>query len=790
MKLLSNEMRIRAIAILTLALGIGANTAIFSVVESVVLAPLPFPDPDRLVTVRENSAALKREMSVSYPDFDDWRRRARSFDNLAAMREHSVDLTSPGTPVHVTRNQISAGFFRTLDVKLFAGREFTPEEDRHNGAPVAIVSNSLWKSRSPKRVTLDGIGYTVVGVLPPDFHLGLSSGDAEVYTPLGQGDPLFITDRTFHPGILCIARLKRDVTVAQASAEMIAIENELRQLYPTADQGVDVDVAPFKQEVVGDAGRTLMLLLGAVGLVLLIACANVANLILARSVARTREFAIRLALGASRARIVRQLIAENLRLSVAGGLVGLVVAKWAVSPAVAALASDLPRGDTIRVNIPVLLFTFGVSIAVGILFGLAPALRSSNTDLQASLKQGTAGSTGSHHRAQRVLVVAQMALTLVLLTGASLLFRTMRNLWNANPGFDTQHLITFQVGLSPAATRTGAGMRTTYQQLVERLRQIPGVESADLTTLVPLSMTSNAGPFWVGRVKPDYASEAPRALYYETGPDYLQTMRLPLLRGRFFTPDDTTRSEPVIVIDSVLARTFFPGKDAVGETITVGHWRPARIIGVVGHVRHWGLGDPDLYTQNQIYISFYQLPDESLPLFRGSVTLTVRTRLEAAAVISAIKDAPVYNVRSMQQIVTRSMRSERFITILLGAFAGLALVLASVGIYGVISYATAQRVREIGIRMALGARKQDVFTMVIGHGVRLALSGLAIGIAAALILTRVLDSFSNLLYGVSGDDPVTFGGLSLLLTLVAVAACYIPARRASKVDPIVALRHE
>src|SRR5580704_745530 len=448
MRTLARSPGFAALAILTRALGIGATTAIFSVVESVILAPLPFAQPDRLVMVRENSAALKREMSVSYPDLVDWRRRARSFDEISAVRSHSADLTSPGTPEHLEADQISTGFFSTLGVKLASGREFTPEEDQHNGAPVAIVSDRLWKSRSATRLTLDGVGYTVVGVLPPDFHLWLSASDADVYTPLGQGDPLFITDRTFHAGILCIARLKPDATVSQASAEMLAIESQLRQAYPSEDRGVEADVVPLKQEIVGDSGRTLGLLLGAVGLLLLIACANVANLLLARSVARTREFAIRLTLGAARGHIVWQLVTESLVLSMAGGVLGLVFAEWATSSASAALAERLPRGGTIAVDIPVLLFTLGISLAVGILFGLAPALKSSKTDLQAALKQGTGGAMGSQHRAQRVLVIVQMALTVVLLTGASLLFRTIRNLWDANPGFDTEHLITFQVGLS------------------------------------------------------------------------------------------------------------------------------------------------------------------------------------------------------------------------------------------------------------------------------------------------------------------------------------------------------
>jgi len=803
LRMLARSPGFAAVAIVTLALGIGANTAIFSVVEGVVLAPLPYTEPDRLVVVRENSLTLKREMSVSYPDFLDWQRNAQSFQQMASVRWLDYNLTSPGTPEHLNGKQISSGFFSTLGVKLALGRDFSPQEDVHRGAPVVIISGRLWRSRFSgssealgKYITLDGSDYTIVGVLPFGFHL--IGNDADVYTPLGQGDPLVVNDRTMHPGILCIARLKPGVTVAQARAEMGAVQNQLNQVYPAADRGLGTDVVPLKQEIVGDVSKTLVLLLGAVGLVLLIACANVANLLLARSVARAREFAIRSALGASRARIAGQLVAEGVLLSTAGGAVGLVIAKWGVSPALAAAAGSLPRSENIAVSIPVLLFTFGVSITVGILFGLAPALKSSNTDLQASLKEGGRGSTGGHHRAQHVLVVVQMALTLVLLTGASLLFRTIHNLWEVHPGFNTQQIITFKVGLSPSVTRTPSDTRIAYQQLTERIRHIPGVQAADLTVLVPLSQQANAGPFWVGSQENTYISEAPRANYYETGPDYLQTVEIPLLRGRFFSPKDSTKSAPVVVIDSVLARTYFADRDAVGQTITIAHWGAARIIGVVGHVRHWGLGDPDLYTQNQIYISFYQLHDEWVPLFQRDVTMIVRTPLDTATVMPAIKAAvygadsgqPVYGVQTMQQIVWESMSSQRFPMILLGAFAVLALLLASVGIYGVISYSVTLRVHEIGIRMALGAEKRSIFRMVIGQGLRLALAGLAIGAGAAVMLTRLLVSFSRLLYGVGTTDPATYVSVSLMLNAVAVLACYIPARRAAKVDPMVALRNE
>jgi len=795
-----------AAALLTLALGIGANTAIFSVVEGVLLAPLPFREPDRLFMVAEISLTLKRDMSVSYPDSLDWQRAARSFQQMALIRwSQGFDLTSPGTPEHLDGKQISAGFFSTLGVKPVLGREFSPQEDRHHGAPVVIISNRLWKNRfagSPmllgQSITLDGVDYTIIGVLPPEFRLWADTINDDIYTPLGQVDAPFDNDRTIHPGIGCIARLKPGVTVAQARAEMGAVQNRLNRLYPAEDRGLGTDVVPLKQEIVGDVSRTLLMLLGAVGLVLLIACANVANLLLARSVARAREFAIRAALGASRARIASQLVTESVLLALAGGSLGLMAAKWGITPALAAVAGSLPRSENIGVHIPVLLFTFGVSLTVGILFGLAPALKSSNTHLEASLKEGGRGSSGGHHRAQNLLVVVQMALTLVLLTGAGLLFRTIHNLWEVNPGFNTQRIMTFKVGLSPSVTRTASTTRIAYQQLIDRIRRIPGVQAADFTVLVPLSRHGNAGPFWVGPRKPASIAEAPRAEFYWTGPDYVRTMEISLLRGRFFIPADTTASEAVVVVDSVLAHAYFPGKDPVGQPITIPHWGVARIIGVVAHVRHWALDDSDQYTQNQIYASFYQLLDNFVPAFLGDLTVTVRTPLDTATIMPAIKasvygsgsDQPVYAIRTMRQIVSESMSPQRFPMILLGAFAVLALLLASVGIYGVISYSMTQRSRETGIRMALGAVQRDVLRMVIGQGLRLALAGIVVGVVTALVLTRVLLSFSHLLYGVGAGDPLILTTVSLALTGAALLACYIPARRAARSDPMIALRHE
>jgi predicted permease len=807
LRMLRKNPGFTTVAVLTLALGIGANTAMFSVVEGVLLAPLPYSHPDELVVVWENNLHFKQVVWPSYPNFKDWQRSAHSFQRMAAVRWRYYDLTSPGNPEHLLGAGISSSFLDTLDAKLPFGRNFSSQEDQPGGAPVVILSNELWRNRfagNPqalgKAVTLNGVDYTVIGVLPPRFHF--ADERVDVYTPLGQGDPLMLDPRGA-PAIVSIARLNSGVSMAQAQAEMSAIQDHLVQLYPDANKGLGASVVSLRQVLIGDVSGTLLVLFGAVGLVLLIACANVANLLLARSVGRTREFAIRTALGASRSRTVRQLLMESTLLSLGGAALGLTIANWGVRPVLTGMPGSLPRSENIGVNTSVLLFTLFVSIGVAVLFGLAPALKNSKTDLQSALKEGGRGATTARHRLQNSLVILQMALTLMLLVGAGLLFRTIHRMSETNPGFDAQHVITFKVAFSPSVTKTASDMRTAYRQLLERLQTLPGVQAADFTYIVPLKSRDNVAPFWIGSQMPAVVRAAPRRMVFDTGPDYLRAMSIPLLRGRFFTEDDTTKSPCVAAIDNVLASTYFPGQDPLGQTITFGWtppWGPCRIVGVVGHVRHWGLGNESSYTQAQAYYPLYQIPDQWVTGSEGfpTTTIIVRTPLPAAAVIPAIKnvlygigkDQPIYNVESMQEIASESMSAQRFPMNLLGAFAALALLLASVGIYGVISYSVTQRVHEIGIRMALGAERQKIFRMVIGQGLRLSLTGLAIGAVAALVLTRLLSSFSHLLYGVGASDPVTFASVAAALTAVALLACYIPARRATRVDPMVALRHE
>src|SRR5580704_8622634 len=792
-----------AVAVFTLALGIGANTAIFSVVEGVVLAPLHYREPDRLVMVWENNPRFPRVWD-SYPNFQDWQRSAGSFQQMAALREQQIDLTFPGSPAHIKASQISSGFFSTLGTELELGREFTAQENQLGGAPVVVISDRLWRERfggGPealgKSVTLDGVDYSIIGVAPPGFRLNL---DADVFTPLGQLDPLILNNRGSHDGIFALARLKPGLSISQSQAELNTIQSHLDRLYPNDNRDLGIYVEPLKQAILGDAGETLGLLLGAVGLVLLITCANIANLLLARSAGRSREFAIRSALGANRSRVVRQLLTESVILSLTGAGLGSLIAFLGISSALPAMPGILPRSEDVSVNAPVLLYTLIVSLMVGILFGLAPALKSWSADLQLSLKEGGRGSTIVHRRTQSSFAVVQVALTLVLLVAAGLLFRTILHLWNVNPGFDTNNIVALKVGVSHSLTKTPSGTRVAYKQLIERIRQIPGVEAADFSTAVPLSGQGGYLPFWLDSQKPESLQAAPRMGWFLTGPDYLRTMGMQLLQGRFLTEHDDTKSPCVAVIDSNFARAFFPDGKPIGHTITAGFaaFGPCAIVGIVNHVTYAHLQDSGQANQYQAYYSLYQDPDQWVPINYPDASIIVRTPLDAATLIPAIKaavyqdssDQPIYNVQTMQQIISYSMSEQRFPMILLGAFAGLALLLASVGIYGMISYSVTQRVQEVGIRMALGADKAKVLRLFISQELKLVFGGIAIGSIGALILTRTLRSFSHLLYGVGSQDPLTFATVSMVLIALAALAGYIPARRAAKVDPIVALRYE
>ncbi len=791
------------IAVLTLALGIGANTAIFSVVNGVLLNPLPYPQPDRLVALYSHTQEFSNA-SISYPNFQDWVRLNRSFSGLASYRQDNFTLTDTGEPERVSAEMISASFFSVLGVKPAMGRTFTPQEDQLGAGPVVILSGGFWKRKfgsDPdilgKAITLDSLPYTVVGVLPANFYYSGNNFDlSDVYVPIGQwADPTF-RDRRVAMGMDAVGRLKTGVTIQQANADMSALAGSLAEEYPDANKGKGVTLVPLKQNVVGDIQPYLLVLLAAVGFVLLIACVNVANLMLARSTNRSREFAIRIALGAGRRRVVRQLLTESVLLAFVGGAFGLLIATWGLQAALKVLPEALPRAGDIHLDGRVLLFTLAASLLTGILFGLAPAVKTSSARIQETLKEGGRGASAAHHRTQTFFVVAEVGLALVLLAGAGLMVRSLAALWGVNPGFDPHHVLFFRSS-SPPLKSTEA-IRASWRETHDRLAAIPGVEAVSLSlSSRPLGGDSDV-PFWVeGRPKPATTSEMKFSLFYVVQPDYLKVMRIPLERGRFLTSADTERSPFVTVIDHRFAQLYFPGEDPIGKRVNFSILNvTAEIVGVVGHIKQWGLdenaGSPILA---QCYFAVAQTPEMFVPLVGLNLPIVMRTQGSPLAQAGSIRRAlhqvnslsVIYDMETMDNIISDSLSSRRFSMILMGVFAVLALVMASVGIYGVISYVTSQRTHEIGIRMALGAERSGILKLVIGRGLKLALIGVAIGIAGALALTRFL---ASLLYGVKPTDPPTFIAVSLILIAVALVACYVPARRAAKVDPLVALRYE
>jgi len=801
LRVLSKSSGFAAIAILTLALGIGANTALFSVVNGVLLNPLPFPNPDELLAVYSKTSSFGQS-SISYPNFLDWHKDNTSFSSLGAFRSESYNLTGIGEPERLNCQMVSAEFLPALGIPLPLGRNFRPEEDQAGAAPVALVGDRLWKRKfgaSPdilgKSLTLNGKSYTVVGVAPSRLPV---FSPTDVYVPIGQWtDPTF-RDRRITMGMNSIGRLKPGVTFEQARADMDRIGRNLEAAYPDSNKGTGITLVPLKTDVVGDVRGVLLVLLGAVGFVLLIACANVANLLLARSTGRAREFAIRSALGASPARVIRQLLTESVMLGVGGGVIGLLLAKWGTRAILAALPAALPRSEEIGIDSHVLLFTVGVSVLTGILFGLVPAIKTLRPDMHETLKEGGRGSSGARHGTQNVFVIVEMAMALVLLIGAGLMIRSLAALWRVNPGFDSRQVLTYDVSFTSPADITAGQLRAKYRETLRHFENVPGVESVSLMGgSLPMTGDSEV-PFWIeGQPKPASQNEMPFALFYLVTPGYRETMRIPLEHGRFFNARDDERTPTAAVIDSSFARKYFPGQDPVGKRLHLSllEMQP-EIVGVIGHVEHWGLGSREHQDlQSQIYLVIWQVPDRFWPLLANGVGWVARTTGAPASIVSGIREAEAkvdatavtYNVRPMEEIVANSIAKQRLAMILLSVFSTLALVLSAIGIYGVISYLTGQRTHEIGIRVALGASASDVLRMIVGEGMRIALIGVGIGIVAALGLTRLI---TKIIYGVSANDPLTFIGVAVLLSGVALIACYIPARRAMRVDPIIALRYE
>jgi putative ABC transport system permease protein len=796
-RLLAKSPGFTAIAILTLALGIGANTAIFSVVNGVLLRPLSFRDPSRLVIVAEKSPYPT--ISTSYQNFVDWRDQSRSFESMEATRAAGLSLTGAGEPELLIARMATAGLFPLLGVEAREGRTFLPEEDRAGSAPVVLLTYGLWRRRFGgskeiigKPITLDSRPYTVVGVLPPGFQL---LQPADVFVPFVPWAVTLPDDRNWHPGIIAVARLKPGVSREQARTEMVGITKRLELQYPEFNTGTSADVVGLQEQMVQNVRPALILLLGAVSLVLLIACVNVANLLLARAASRGREVAIRTAMGAGRARVVRQLLTESVLLSLGGGLLGIFLAWGSLGPLLKISAGSVPQVVPIELDRSVLAFTFGVSLLTGLFFGLVPALRTAKLDLRETLNEGSRGSTSGpgHHRVRGVLVASEMALAVLLLVGSGLLLRSFSRLQDVPPGFQADHLLVADIPLSQTAYAKPEQRYEFFDRLVERAKALPGVRSAGAASFLPVSGGGSIIHFNITGHPPKTPHEYVAAGYRTVTPNYLETLGVPLLRGRLLTQTDHEKAPAVVVINASMAKTYFPNENPLGKRLQLGATPDKdvptmEIVGVVGDVRP-GLGvDP----QTEMYLPYRQA-DLVLPVFVLSVVLRTAAdpQLETAALRSALAEIdpnqPLVRVRTMEENMAATVAQPRFRTWLIGIFAAVALVLAAVGVYGVMSYTVMQRTSEIGIRVTLGAQPEDVFKTIVGEGLRLALAGVGAGIVAALAMTRLLRSF---LFGVSAYDPLTFAGVAMLLTMVAVAASFFPARRATLVDPMVALRYE
>lgn len=778
------------IAVLTLALGIGANTAIFSIVNAVLLRPFPYHAPEQLVTLGE----FVPRGSVSYPNFVDWRAQSTLFDSVSAVRSNeSYNFTGAGEPERVQGRLVSAGFFSLLGMKPILGRDFVAEDDHPGATPTVVLGYSFWSRRfgnDPniigKQITLNNRSYTIVGVAPKNFQYGLD----DISIPIGLSAERF-KNRGSDPGIAVVARLKPNVSQQQAQAETEMVYARMEQQYPDTNTGRRGVLLSLHETFVGDVRQPLLILLGAVGLVLLIACANVANLLLVRASTRRREMSVRVALGANRSRIIRQLLTESLLLALLGAALGTLIALWGTSFIANQLPDGIPRLAEASVDMRVLGFTLGVSLLTGLLFGIAPSLQASRLNLTESLKEGDRSSAGGRGRLRSVLVVSEVALTLTLLVGAGLLIQSFRRVLQVDPGFDPQNLLTMQVSVN---NPDGQQVASFFNQLQENVRKLPGVRSVAISNGLPL-VTANQPTFFIeGRPLPEKGKE-PGAIRYTVSPDYFQTLGIELLKGRVFTAHETPATPLTVVIDEALAR-HFENQDPIGQRISQSSsGTPAyEIIGVVRHVEQYNLDGQAVQTP-QFYMNINQIPVDRLPGSTRRINLLTRTDVEPMSLTSAVrgqitalnKDQPVFNVRTMDQIVDQSMATRRFSMMLLAVFAVVALALASIGIYGMMSYSVAQRTREIGLRMTLGAQRGNVLRLVIGNGMKLALVGVVLGLIAALALTRTM---KTLLFGVSATDPVTFVAIALLLALVALIACWVPARRATKVDPLVALRYE
>lgn len=801
-RLLLKSRGFGAIAIITLALGIGANTTLFSVVNGVLLNPLAYPHSGQLISLYASTPGTERGPAV-YLNFLDWQRDNRTFSSMAIYRSQDYNVTGAAEAERLNGYMVSASFFPTLGVQPILGRTFRSDDDQVGAAPVVILSGGVWARKFGssfsvigKSLILNGASYTIVGVIPANFTFYGQNRD--VFTPIGQwNDPSF-RDRRISVSARVFGRLNPGVTVAQAQADMDVVARNLAAAYPVADKNTGVTLVSMKEDIVGNVQPFLLVLLAAVGFLLLIACVNVANLILARSLGRSREFAVRVALGAGRSHVIGQLVTESVLLAGMGGALGLLLAVFGIKAIRDTLRDTLPRVAEVSLDGRVLLFTLAASLFAALIFGLAPAFKSSRVDLTDILKESGRGSVGARHRLQGAFVAIQVAVSLVLLIGAGLMLRSLSALWRVNPGYNPSHSITFSLSIPASSATTSAETRARLRRLDQMLSSIPSVQAVSVTLGSRPMIHDSSLPFWIeGQPKPANENEMHQALFYLVEAGFERAMGIKLERGRFVTAADNENAPVVIDVDDVFARTYSPHENPVGKRVRLQQFNvPAEIVGVVGHIKQWGPGaDERSAIQAQFFYPFMQLPEKIMPLAAGGVAVVLRTAGDPAEVMSLVRGAVeqvdsrivIYGARTMEGVIADALAPRRISMVLLGIFAALALALSSVGIYGVISFVVGQRTHEIGVRMALGAQRGDVMRMVLGEGARMASVGVAAGIAAALGLTRLM---ANQLFGVTPQDPLTFIVVAVLLALVALAACYLPARRAVRVDPMVALRYE
>ncbi|HKY04888.1 MAG TPA: ABC transporter permease [Blastocatellia bacterium] len=798
-RMLLKQPVITAAAVITLALGIGATTTVFSIVDAVLLRPLPFKDPDRLIAVweinhQQQKAGKQKESRSSSPgNLSDWQSQSRVFDGIAAYFNWSTNLTGVDDPERLNSAIVIGGLFQVLGVNAKVGRVLLPDDDRPGNDSVVLLSHRFWQRRfgeDPEAVgqklMLGGGSVTIVGVMPPEFKF--PDEQVDVWMPSGFGAQQLQDRGSKYVNV--IARLKSGITLAQAAAEMRAIAARLQDQHPATNKDWGVEIASLDSIKVGNVRLPLLVLLGAVGFVLLIACVNVANLLLARAAARQREFAIRIALGAGRLRMISQLLTESVLLAGLGGLIGILLAYWGVELITSLNPGDIPRLDETSINRYALVFTLATIVLSVVAFGLAPSWLASKVNPQASLKVEDRTTGGGSRRGLRnALVVSEIAVALVLLIGAGLMIKSFLQLQSVSPGFDPDNLLTMRLWLPASRYADNNRQIAFFQELVDRIEALPGVETAGAVQDLPLRGNRMGQDFVIEGRQPADGGDKPDAAYRVVTPDYFAAMRIPLITGRVFNDQDQQQTSRVAVINESMARQFWPGEDPVGARIQYegekGPWYT--VVGVVGDVKHMGLGEEE-------GPAIYQ-PHTQKPAFLRWMTIVARTSVEPLSLENAMrsqvlaldKDQPVYDIATLEQLLSKSLANPRLYTVLLGIFALIALVLAAVGVYGVLSFWVSQRTKEIGIHLSLGAQQSDVLRLVVGQGLKLVLLGVSLGLIGAFILTRALH---GLLYGVGTTDPLTFLGVSLLLIVVSALACYLPARRATRVDAMIALRYE